>query len=201
MSKKTVNVLMIDDHPLIISGYKSILDYNDLDLEINATTAFSCKEAYELIQKTEDVYAFDIVLLDLMLPPYEEKGLHSGEDLAYLIQEKFRSAKIMILTSHTEGFLLYNLKKKVKPDGLLVKSDFSATDLIDAFQTVLSGETYESKTVKDAVTEVANSDQRALLDEINREIIILLSQGIQTKSLPSHFGISQSSIDKRKAQI
>lgn len=201
MSKRTIDVLMIDDHPLIISGYKSILSFNEMGYEINATTATSCKEAYEIITETEDLYAFDLVLLDLILPPYEEKGLYSGEDIAYLIREKFRFAKIMILTSHTEGFLLYDLKKKVNPNGLLVKSDFSADDLLEAFQKVLAGETYESKIVKEAVNEISSSDQRALLDEINREIIMLLSKGVLTKSLPSHFNLSQSTIDKRKAQI
>ena len=37
MSSKKVNIFMIDDHPSMIEGYKSILSYNDLGYEINVS--------------------------------------------------------------------------------------------------------------------------------------------------------------------
>lgn len=41
METKMLNVLMIDDHPSMIEGYKSILSFNDLDCEINVTPAYN----------------------------------------------------------------------------------------------------------------------------------------------------------------
>jgi two-component system response regulator NreC len=39
------------------------------------------------------------------------------------------------------------------------------------------------------------------LDNYSRQIIILLSQGVQTKNLPEYLNLSQSAVDKRKAII
>lgn len=198
---KTLKILMIDDHPMIIEGYKSILSFNSLGYQIKTTDALNCKDAYTIISDIKSTEDFDLVFLDLSLPPYEEKGIHSGEDLALLLRKKCRELKIIILTSHAEGFLLYNLKKKINPEGLLVKSDFSAEELLVAFEKIIEGEIYETKTVTEAIEEIANSGKNTLLDEINREIIVLLSKGVLTKSLPAHFNLSISTIDKRKAQI
>lgn len=200
MEEQTLNILMIDDHPMIIEGYKSILLFNEMNLKFNYTSAFSCKEAYEIIhQKNKEV--FDVVLLDLSLPAYEEKQIFSGEDLAQLIKNKYPETKIIILTSHAEAFTLFDLKRKIKPQGILVKSDFSAEELLEAFELILKGTTYESKTVKEGVSEIYSMNSSTFLDEQNREIIRLLSQGVLTKSLPNYLSLSQSAIDKRKAQI
>lgn len=40
-----------------------------------------------------------------------------------------------------------------------------------------------------------------VLDSYNRQIIMLLSQGIQTKNLPDYLHLSKSAIDKRKVVI
>ena len=201
MDKKQVSILMIDDHPMMIEGYKSILSFNTINAEINVTSANSCKEAIDIIDKTEDLYSFDVVFLDLSLPPYEERKILSGEDLAYIIKKKFPVIKIVILTSHAEAFLLYDLKRKVEPHGLLVKSDFSAEELLNAFETIMRGDKYESKTVKEGIEELLSTKNNIFLDEQNREIITLLAKGILTKNLTQYINLGQSAIDKRKAQI
>ncbi|MBD3723368.1 MAG: response regulator transcription factor [Flavobacterium haoranii] len=199
MSK--INIFMIDDHPMMIEGYKSILSYNSLDVEVDVVAAHNCKEAYDRINFTTNENAFDVVFLDLSLPAYEEKNINSGEDLAYLLRDKFPNTKIIILTSHAEAFLLYDLKKKVNPEGILVKSDFSAEELLNAFETILKGEIFESKTVRESVDEILQSKDKILLDETNREIIRLLAQGVLTKNMPQYINLGISAIDKRKAQI
>lgn len=185
MNTKQVNIFMVDDHPMMIEGYKSILSFNNLDVEINVTPAHDCKEAVEIIDKTTDIYEFDIVFLDLSLPPYQ--NIQSGEDLAYIIKKKFPVIKIVILTSHAESFLLYDLKKRIEPHGILVKSDFTAEELITAFENIIQGQKYESKTVKEGIEELLSERNNIFLDELNREIVIHLSKGILTKNLPQYF--------------
>ena len=108
-------------------------------------------------------------------------------------------AKIVILTSHAEAFILYKLQKKIQPNGLLVKSDFSAEEFLKAFEMIMNGEVYVSKTVNDAIQELLSNDM--FLDDFNRQIISLLASGIQSKNLPNHINLSMSAIDKRKSQI
>jgi len=44
-----INVLMVDDHPPIIEGYKSILSYNPHGYKLNTTSAHSSEGAFHAI--------------------------------------------------------------------------------------------------------------------------------------------------------
>lgn len=112
MNKTDLHILMIDDHPSMIEGYKSILSFNDLGLRIITTPAYNCESAYNIIDKTSVSEAFDFAFVDLSLPPYLEKKIKGGEDLALLIKNKFPDCKIVILTSHAEAFILDAIQKK-----------------------------------------------------------------------------------------
>jgi len=197
MSNALINILIVDDHPTMIEGYKSILNSKYSDEKLLITIAYNCEKAHEYITKTN--HTFDIIFLDLALPPYEPAKLFSGEDLAVLIRKLWKDTKIMMITSHTEAFILYNLIKKINPEALLVKSDFQSNELIKAFDSVVSGQTYYTHTAKLSLKEVGMNNFG--LDSYDRRIISLLAKGIKTKSLPEHIGITISAIDKRKAQI
>jgi len=198
MESKTVKILIVDDHPSQIEGYKIILSYNHGGHIVKTTEAYNCKSAYEIIVSATES-DFDIIFLDRSLPGFPEKKILNGEDLGMLVKRFLPNTKIVMLTSHSETFLLYNIIKKIEPAGLMVKSDFSAEELLIAFEKILSGETYYSESVATSIKELLSREN--YLDAINRHIIILLSQGIKTKSIPEHLNLSQSSVEKRKAQI
>lgn len=192
-----LNVLMIDDHQSIIEGYKAILAYNSGGYILNTTSANNCREAYNILT-TQKIH-YDLVMVDYIMPPFEAEKLHSGEDLVPLIRKYHPNAKIMMLTSHYQSLLLIRLLKECNPEGLLVKSDFTAEDLVDAFDAVVGGNVYYSSTVAQIKKELENTPK--VLDYYNRQIILLLAQGVQTKNLPDHLFLSKSAIDKRKALI
>ena len=190
---------MIDDHPSMIEGYKSILSFNDLGLRITTTPAYNCESAYNIIDNTPVFKAFDFAFVDLSLPPYLEKNIKSGEDLALLIKNKFPNCKIVILTSHAEAFILDAIQKNIAPNGLLVKSDFTADEFLLAFEKIYNNHFYTSRTVVENIAEL--HEKSAFLDENNRKLITLLAEGVKTKNLPQRMNLSISAIDKQKAQI
>lgn len=194
-----LSILIIDDHPTQIDGYKSILKYNDAGYEILFDTALNAEKAYKTITNPAKKEAYNIVVIDWSLPPFEEAGVQNGEDLAKLVRKHMPKAKIMVLTSHSEGFLMTGIEKSVNPEALMVKSDFTAHDLLHAFETVVSGGRYRTETVKSNTHRLKDSTE--FLDSCNRKIIILLSQGVKTKSLPEQLNLSQSAVEKRKAFI
>jgi DNA-binding NarL/FixJ family response regulator len=195
----SIKILIVDDHPLQIEGYKSILQYNIDQLEIETTVCYNCEEAYTIIVNTEAPLHFDIVFLDRSLPPYPEKKIFSGEDLALLTREYSPKSKIMVLTSHAEAFVIYDLVQKVRPDGVLIKSDFDGDELLAAFSAVLNGAIYYSQTVKDNIKELLSREN--YLDTINRQIIFLLSQGLKNKTIALQLNLSDSAIEKRKSKL
>lgn len=196
-TKNPIKILIVDDHPAMVEGYKSIFAYSDWQDKISIDNAYNCEAAFEHI--TRHAASYDVIFLDVILPPYEIQKLFSGEDLALLIKKQMPWCKIIMLTSHADSFTLYSLVKNVNPEGLLVKSDFKPEELLHAFGQVLQGETYYSTTVKQTLKIMQAKE--VYLDTCNRRIISLLAKGIKTKNLPLHLNLSISAIDKRKAQI
>ena len=192
-----VNVLMIDDHPPIIEGYKSILSFNTYGYILNTTAAYNCETAYNTIINAKQ--HFDVVFLDLTLPPYAEKKLTSGEDLIPVVKKHHPDAKTIVLTSHSESIVLFKILNEHNPQGLLVKSDFQSQELLIAFDTIVRGNTFYSQTV--IKHQKSWEEKNKVMDNYNRQILLLLSQGVKTKSLPDLLHLSKSAIDKRKAII
>ena len=57
-----LKVLMVDDHPPIIEGYRSILADNSFGYILNTTAVHSCEAAYKEVFQAKD--PFDIVFVD-----------------------------------------------------------------------------------------------------------------------------------------
>ena len=195
--ERRVRILMIDDHPSQIEGYKAILSYNDSSLEIEATSCFSFEDAYRILKR--DMQIFDMIFLDENMPPLPDRGIFTGADLAKMIRKSMPAAKVVILTSHCEAFKLYHIAKTIEPAGLLVKSDFNGDELLVAFETVRNNGTYYSETVNRSIKELLSKEM--YLDSFNRQIIALLAKGIRTKNMPAYLHLSLSAIEKRKAQV
>jgi two-component system response regulator NreC len=192
-----LQVLMVDDHPPIIEGYKSILAFNSHGYVLNTTEAYNCEMGYHAIVTAEQ--PFDLIFLDLTLPPYPEKNLNSGEDLVAVAKKYHPHAKVVILTSHSESIFLFKVGKDKSLDGILVKSDFRSQDLINAFDIIIKGGTYFSETI--VKHQKTWEEKSKFMDSYNRQILLLLSQGVKTKNFPGLLHLSKSAIDKRKAII
>jgi DNA-binding NarL/FixJ family response regulator len=193
-----VKILIVDDHPLQIDGYKTVLSFHDVEGGIETTSAHSCEEAYNIIVNSDDS-SFDLAFLDYSLSAYPEKKINNGGDLALLMKKHLPKSKVLILTSHAEAFVLYNIIKKTQPEGLLVKSDFNGDELLDAVSLILNDEKYHSQTVKNCLKKLSSRED--FLDTIDKQIVMLLAQGYKIDTLVGELQLSKSTIEKRKVKI
>lgn len=108
-------------------------------------------------------------------------------------------AKIVILTMFNEAYRIHNIVKTIDPEGFLIKSDLTSKELASAFQAVMSNPPFYSGSVNSMIRKSISSD--IVVDEINRKILHLLSQGIKTKSLTDYINLSMSAIEKRKKHL
>ena len=194
-----VKILMIDDHQMMIDGYKATLSINKEKYTIETTDVNNCEHAFHIITKPENAAAFDLVFLDYSLPAFPEQKLYNGEDIAVLIRKQWPTIKIIMLTAHFDAIKLFNKVKKIAPEGLLVKSDFQSPQLLEAFETVINGGTYYSPIVHEKTKERLLA--QGLLDRTDREIINLINEGLQIKSIASQLVISEDTVKKRKNKI
>jgi DNA-binding NarL/FixJ family response regulator len=195
----TINVLIVDDHKLIIEGYKTIFSNNRLGAEIDVCEATTTTQAVEILKASAVEKTFDVVILDYTLPVCETYKIYNGFDLVHYVRTYQPQAKLMILTSHSEALILYRVIMESRAEAIMIKSDFSSMELLEAFENVYQGGTCYTKTVA-ALKQQLNSDYK-VLDGINRQMIAMLAQGFKTRYIMDHLGLSKSAIDKRKALI
>ncbi|WP_396153053.1 response regulator [Flavobacterium sp.] len=192
-------LLFIDDHAVVIEGYKSILSFNCDNHTFESHSVYSAQEAYQHLTDATNNTIYQFVFVDYTLPECEELKLFSGEDLIPIIRKHQPQSKIVIITSHTEHFLLFSLYKNHAPDGILIKSDFTANEFLKSFEVISKNETYYSQTMLEALKRIKALD--FYLDLLDMKIILLLNQGIKTKNLNDHLPLTTSAIDKRKLKI
>lgn len=200
MSEK-IRILMIDDHPMIIEGYQNTLQFTKKPTqELVIDISNNCDEALNFMNKSvERALPYDVLFVDISLPPSKDGSMQSGEDLAEYARTILPKAKIIILTMFNESFRIHNIIKTIDPEGFLIKSDLTSSELASAFQAVLHNPPFYSGTVNSHIRKSITSD--IVIDEKNRKILHLLSQGVKTKNLASHLDISLSAVEKRKKQL
>jgi DNA-binding NarL/FixJ family response regulator len=200
MEEQHIKILMVDDHPMIIEGYQNTImatkkDYQILHIDI-ATT---CDMANDFMKKSLNTKSYDLLFFDIKLPPSRDGLITSGEDLAKISRKLLPNAKVIILTMFNEALRIHNIIKQINPEGLLIKSDLTSSELAEAFQIILTRPPYYSSTVSELLNKAVRSD--IIIDDINRKILHLLSQGVKTNTLIDYINMSMSGIEKRKKHL
>ena len=196
-----IKVLVIDDHPFVSEAVE--IFFQNMEEEIvhyrfEIHKAENCEQGYKLVlQKREN--SFNVILLDIQLPPYRAEEINSGEDLGHAIKSSKINTKIIVMTSLTDNYRLYNIFKNLNPDGILVKSDITQSTIVESILAVLKDKTYYSVTFS-AILRNHHSNDYAL-DETDRKLLYYLSQGYRTKELPSKMLLSLPAIEKRKRNL
>lgn len=200
--KEKLNILIIDDHPMIVEAYKNILESANLEeYDFVIDTADDCDSAIKKIEASAKLKPYDILFSDVKLPPSIDGEIISGEDLSIFAKKILPNARIVILTMFDEGHRIQNILKSVNPDGLLIKNDLTSNEFLIALEVIINNPPYYSTTVKKYFRQQSTGAGESLLDNINRKIIFHLSEGVKTKDLTNYIRLSLSAIEKRKIQI
>ena len=134
-----IKILLIDDHYMILEGYKNVLSRNRInDMEVEVDTANTCDIASNKIITKE----FDLVFLDINFPVDENSKFLSGEDLGIWIKKNYSQVKVLILTVLEDPFRLNNILMNVKPDGFLLKGETTSQELLRGIEKVLYSPPY-----------------------------------------------------------
>jgi DNA-binding NarL/FixJ family response regulator len=197
MSKK-LKVLIVEDHPVVLSSYKLILESNT-NYTFSFDEAANCNEAIRAIDKSKFATPFDLFLIDIQMDPSADGSITSGEDLAIYINNLFPQAKIVILTAIDNSVRLKSIIKSIPHKALMIKTDIVPTTLLDALECVMNNKTYYSKKIK--TLKLRAIDNEDLLDEVDKKILYHLSKGVRTKDLVNFIDLKLSMIEKRKSLI
>jgi DNA-binding NarL/FixJ family response regulator len=147
--KQATSILIIEDNNTIVEAYISALNKlfdNDENLRID--TSHDCDSALKNLIKAGNTTPYDLLLIDISLPPSADGSITSGEDLAFRAKHWFPNAKIAIVTAFFDEERMNRIIKQIDPHGLLVKGDVTYEGLAEAIKTILNDQKYYSASIK-----------------------------------------------------
>ncbi|HCY81940.1 MAG TPA: hypothetical protein DHV22_10255 [Xanthomarina gelatinilytica] len=197
--KKVFNILIVDDHPVVLEGYTNFIKWHFKEhpvFSFNIASATSIDKTVELISNIVPQNTFDIVLLDISLPDGNTTKMHSGEDLGLFLKSKLPNVKIIAITALNDTVMLLNIIKKLSPHGLLIKSDTDGEVLTTAIKSIIKGCDYYSQTIVELFKKRVS--QNIVLDDLDIQLLVELANGAKMKELEQLLPLTKSGIDKRR---
>jgi len=190
---KPMRVLLADDHKLVRSGFRSMLETLG-NIEIVAETGDG-REALELIRKHRP----DVVLMDITMPSL------TGLEVAQRVAEEIDTVRIIILSMHTsEDYIARAIRAGVS--GYLLKTA-DPVELELALRAAMNREMYLSPTVsKQLVDDYARrlGPQASPAEQLTprqREILQLIAEGKSTKDIAITLNVSVKTVETHRKDL
>lgn len=186
-----MKVYLVDDHPIVIDGYKTLLKAHGINVVGYSTTGQG------LIDWLENNFC-DVLILDLQMPFF------SGLDVLKYLNEKDSRVKVIIVTSYGDATIIQkviNLGAK----GYVLKEEASDC-IIEAIKTVNNGKTYFSEFVRDAIIDMQleTSEEVLITDVLSKketEVLKFLIEGFETDQICEEMDIKPTTLRSYKERI
>lgn len=187
-----IKVLLVDDHKLVRSGIRRILDESE-DMEVVAE-AQSGEDALRLAGELRP----DVVLMDVSMPGIG--GLEATRKLVHFLPE----VRIIALSVHKEdpfpGRLL-----EAGAMGYLTK-DCAAEEIIKAVRTVFAGEHYIDADVARAMalSKIPGHSSKGIFDELSQrevQVMLMVVQGKPIQEISDQLFISPKTVSTYRYRL
>ncbi len=196
MSQKLIQVLVIDDHQLIIDGMKSILQ--DEEEVAFAGGANSMGEALDFLSRNQ----VDVVLADISMPQ------HSGIEVTRKIRELYPNIRVLALTMHEDISMISKMVDAGASGYILKRTNMN--EVLEAIKEVASGGRYLGRDVQailmDNLGASANvvempEDAPAPLTTREREILNLVAKEMSNEEIANKLFISERTVETHRRNI
>lgn len=186
-----MNILIVDDHPLVYSGLRNILMSDD-DID-EVMQANDIKTGLELMKR----YTFALALVDMRLK--EESGI----DFIIEAKAKYPNCKYVVLSSSSAAGDFDNAMG-ANVDGYILKDAFP-DDIMYAVKSVIRGRKYFDPMFLEKMSKsrMAENSSRStnLLSPRETEILGCLGKGMSNKDIADALFISENTVKKHVSRI
>ena len=188
MTSAKANILLVDDHTLILQGIRHVITQMP---EIDKVYTASSGAAALLLIRTQP---FALYVLDVELPDA------NGFDLIGQIRQKYPEARILINTMHEEIWILKRLSQTPISGAILKSADIHELTL--AIQTILKGGQYLCKRFRTILnrlhTDEQLKEQRTLRE---MEVLQAIAKGYNTREIANLLHVSGNTIESHRKSL
>ncbi|MEM6864306.1 MAG: response regulator transcription factor [Bacteroidota bacterium] len=189
MRHRPIEILIVDDHPMVIEGLKALLEDEE---GILVKDCFTNGESTLIYLDDHDA---DVILLDVNLPDI------NGVDMVAPILSRRKHAKILVLSTYNEGSIITKMiKNGVK--GYLMKN-VGADELTSAIYKVNEGGVYYDKSVQMILADSAAQDvvQLPKLTRREKHVLSLIAAGKRTNDIAEELYISPLTVETHRRNL
>jgi DNA-binding NarL/FixJ family response regulator len=194
--EKQTTVLLADDHTIVRQGLAKLLE-GESDLRV-VGEAENGREAVRQVEKLKP----EIVVMDIAMP------LLNGIEATRQIKKISPKTKVIILSMHSHDRYISELFS-LGASGYLLK-DSTGTDIIQAINAALKGNTYLSPSISRRVIEEyvyakkkgsSQEERYGKLSNREREVFQMIAEGHSTKEISEILYISPSTVKTHRSSI
>lgn len=187
MYNAPIRVFVVDDHPLVQEGMRSLLG-NEKGIEIcgYAMTAQSCLGFFAH-------NSADVILMDINLPDM------NGIDLCKEIKTKYPGIMVLALSTFNQGSYVTKMIEN-GASGYVVKNA-DKKELLEAIHEVSKGKTWLSFEAGQAMRKNNESAQIPVITRREKEILILIAEGLTNPEIASKLFVSSSTVDSHRKNL
>lgn len=193
MIGKPIRVLVADDHMIVRTGIRHVLE-SESEFEVVGEAA-SGSQALALAAELSP----DVVLLDISMPD------QSGLEVAARLRTRPGTTRVLILSMHDNPeYVLESVR--VGAHGYLLK-DTAATELRSAIRAVCRGESYFSPPVASRLSAAVRGEhdsQQGSLGQLTgreREVLLGIARGRTNKEIAVELGISHRTVETHRESL
>jgi len=186
MDKKTIRILLVDDHTLFRSGIRLLLQRN-LDFEVVGEAS----DGLEAVKRAKELKP-DIVLLDLHMP-----GLSGLDVIGLILQDRPACHVVLLTVSEDAEDLALALKKGAS--GYLLKN-IDADYLLQALRCVMQADAVISPEMTAKLVasfrrvQAPTESNSKKLTPREREMLAQLSLGLSNKEIARKLAVAESTV-------
>ena len=187
MFNAAIRVFVVDDHPLVQEGMRSLLG-NEKGIELcgYAMTAQSCLGYF--VHNSADV-----VLMDINLPDM------NGIDLCKELKTKYPGIMVLALSTFNQGSYVTKMMEN-GASGYVVKNA-DKKELLDAIREVSRGKTYLSFEAGQAIRKNNESVQIPAITRREKEILGLIAEGFTNPEIANKLFVSSTTVDSHRKNL
>lgn len=188
---KKMNLVIVDDHQIVIDGLLSLLSGHP-GFDVRRTTT-NPREVLRILGE-EDA---DILLTDVMMPEL------NGAELAKLVKKEYPQVKILALSMSGQGDVVNQMIEDADIAGYVLKN-IGKLELIKALEKIAGGGIYFSEEVLQEMTKTSQrkkADEAVHLTEREIEIIRLIEKECSNKQIAETLFISERTVETHRKNI